>query len=56
MCFFRKNWPHVKIIPKLHIVEKHIVDFIAKWSNSVWLLWGKGAESLYNEFNKLNQT
>ena len=30
MYFFWDNWPDVKITRKLHIVEKHVVDFIAK--------------------------
>ena len=30
-CFFRGNWPHVKITLKLHAIEKHVIDFIAKW-------------------------
>ena len=56
MCFFRENWPHVKITPKLHMVEQHVVDFIAKWGAAFGYYGEQGAESLHNEFNKLNRT
>ena len=56
MCFFRENWPDVKITPKLHIVEKHVVDFIAKWGAALGYYGEQGAGSLHNEFNKLNRT
>ena len=55
MRFFRENWPHVKITPKLHMLEQH-VDFIAKWGAAFGYYGEQGAESLHNEFNKLNQT
>lgn len=55
MCFFRENWHHVKINPKLYIVEKQVVDFIAKWGAAFAYYGKQGAESVYNEFNKLNQ-
>ena len=55
MYFFQENWPHVKITPKLHVVEKH-VDFIAKWRAAFGNYGEQGAESLYNGFNRLNQT
>ena len=47
MCFFRENWPDVKITPKLHIVEKHVVDFIAKWEAALGYYGEEGAESLW---------
>ena len=56
MWFFRGNWPHVKITPKLHMVEQHVVDFIAKWGAAFGYYGEQGAESLHNEFNKLNRT
>ena len=56
MCFFRENWPHVKITPKLHMVEQHVVDFIAKWVAAFGCYGEQGAESLHNEFSKLNRT
>lgn len=55
MCFFRENWHHVKINPKLHIVEKQVVDFIAKWGAAFAYYGKQGAEYVYSEFNKLNQ-
>ena len=56
MHFFRENWSHVKIPPNLHIVEKHVVDFIAKWGTALGYYGEQGAASLHNEFNKLNRT
>ena len=56
MRFFRENWSHVKIPPNLHIVEKHVVDFIAKWGTALGYYGEQGAASLHNEFNKLNRT
>ena len=56
MSFFRENWPYVKITLKLYIVEKHVVDFIAKWGAAFGYYEGQDTESLDNEFKKLNRT
>ena len=50
MCFFREKWPHVKITPKLHMVEQHVVDFIAKWG-AAFGYYGEQVESniLFNK-------
>ena len=52
MYFFWDNWPDVKITRKLHIVEKHVVDFIAKWGAASGYYGEQGAESLRNELNR----
>ena len=56
MSFFRDNWPYVKITLKFYIVEKHVVDFIAKWGAAFGYYEGQDTESLDNEFKKLNRT
>ena len=29
--FFRTNWPRESVIPKLHMLEDHVIPFIKKW-------------------------
>ena len=29
--FLRRNWPNVKITPKLHMIEDHIIPFVNHW-------------------------
>ena len=31
MDFLRGNWPNVKITPKLHMIEEHIIPFVNHW-------------------------
>ena len=31
MFYFRINWPKERIIPKMHILECHVIEFVTKW-------------------------
>ena len=37
-------------------MEKHVLDFIAKWGADFGYYGEQGAESLHNEFKKFNRT
>ena len=56
MAYFRRTWPSVKITPKLHMLEDHVVDFIAKWGAGLGYYGEQGGESLHAQFNVLNKT
>ena len=56
MSFYRKNFAHETVTPKLHLLEHHAVIFIKRWQNGFGLYWEQGAESIYPTFNKLFQT
>ena len=56
MRYFRANWPDVKVTPKMHMLEKHTVDFLAKWGAGFGYYGEQGGESLHKEFNELNRT
>jgi len=55
MDHFRKNWPSATIPPKLHMLEYHAVEFVEKWGTAFGIYGEQGAETLHNEFNKLEE-
>ena len=53
MDFYRCNWPGETVTPKLHMLEDHAVDFMAKWGSSFGIYGEQGAESIHAAFNTL---
>ena len=51
---YRTVYPHTTVIPKLHLLEDHMVPWIRQWKGSGFELMGEqGAESIHAEFNRL---
>ena len=42
MSCFRHQFPHIRVIPKQHLLEAHCVPVIVKWGVGRALLWEKG--------------
>ena len=40
----------------MHMMEDHVVDFIAKWRVGFGMLGEQGAESIHTVFNQLGRT
>ena len=53
MCYLRVNWPQESIIPKLHILEDHVVEFIRRWKVGFGFYGEQGGESIHQEFNRM---
>ena len=53
MTFYREQFPHATVIPKMHILEKHVVDWLNEWKVGLGLMGEQGAESIHAYFNNL---
>ena len=52
MAFLRDNFPDVRITPKLHIMEDHVIHFLKRWLTGCGFYGEQGGESLHAIFNK----
>lgn len=56
MQFYRANFPHATVLPKMHILEEHVVPWIRQWKVGFGLMGEQGAESIHAYFNSLTRT
>ena len=56
MEFYRERLPESSVLPKMHILEEHVLPFVQKWRVGCGFLGEQGAESIHAYFNKLNRT
>ncbi len=50
MAFYREQFT---VIPKMHMLEKHVVDWINEWKVGFGLMGEQGQESIHAYFNNL---
>ena len=55
MEFYRATFPTASVIPKLHLLEDHILPFLKMWKVGFGLLGEQGAESIHTVFNNLKR-
>lgn len=53
MKFYRENFPDATILPKMHILEQHVVPWIKKWGVGLGLMGEQGAESIHAAVNSI---
>ncbi len=53
MDFYRHQFPHATVIPKMHMLESHVVEWLREWKVGLGLMGEQGAESIHNYFNNL---
>lgn len=53
---YRGEFSHSSVIPKMHILEHHVVPWMRRWSIGAGLMGEQGAESVHSHFNRLQQT
>ncbi len=56
LAFYRSNFSHSRISPKLHLLEDHVVPWIRRWGVGVGFHGEQGAESIHRVFNSLKRT
>ena len=54
MSFYREKFRE-NVIPKMHILEEHIVPFIKQWNIGTGLMGEQGAESIHAAINRIKQ-
>ena len=53
MAFYREHFPQTNIIPKQHILEHHIIDFMKAWNFGLALHGEQGGEEIHAFINEL---
>ena len=56
LAYYRKEFPHATILPKMHLMEDHIIPFMKRFHVGAGLLGEQGAESLHSHLKKLEAT
>ena len=54
--YYRANFPQSAILPKMHLLEDHVVPWIKRWGLGAGLMGEQGAESIHAHLNKLEAT
>ena len=54
--YYRSTFPESTVIPKLHMLEDHVVPFIREWRVGLGMMGEQGAESIHARFNALERT
>lgn len=55
MDLYKDVFPHATVTPKLHMLEDHVVPFLAKWKVGFGFLGEQGAESVHARFNSIRR-
>ena len=53
MKIYRTEFPRASILPKMHILEDHVVPWLQRWGIGAGLMGEQGAESLHAHVHKL---
>lgn len=56
MAYYRKEFPHATVLPKMHMLEEHVVPWLKRWHVGFGLLGEQGVESIHKHFNVLKTT
>lgn len=56
MKFYREEFPDATVLPKMHMLEEHVVPWLEKWHVGFGLLGEQGIESIHAHFNCLGRT
>ena len=53
MSFYRRSFPDATVLPKMHILEEHVIPWLKKWHVGFGMMGEQGAESIHKYFNTL---
>ena len=53
MADYRTNFPTANILPKMHILEDHVVPWVRKWRIGSGVMGEQGAESIHAHIARL---
>lgn len=53
MAYYRAHYPEATVIPKMHLLEDHMVPWLRRWHMATGLMGEQGAESLHAHLHKL---
>ena len=55
MKFYREEFPYSTVLPKMHIMEEHVVTWVKRWRLGSGLMGEQGAESIHAHLMKLDR-
>ena len=55
LAHYRASFPHATILPKMHILEDHVIPWLRKWHVGAGLMGEQGAESLHAHLHILER-
>ena len=53
MAFYRESFPDATVLPKMHILEDHVIPWMRRWHIGAGLMGEQGAESIHAHINRL---
>ena len=56
MAFYRASFPEATILPKMHILEDHVIPWFQRWHVGFGIMGEQGAESIHAHIMKLERT
>ena len=54
MAFYRQEFPRATVLPKMHIMEDHVIPWLRRWHVGAGLMGEQGAESLHSAIHKMD--
>ena len=55
MTYYRESFPTATVIPKMHMLEEHVVPWLKEWHLGFGMMGEQGAESIHAYFNRLGK-
>lgn len=53
--YYRSQFPSSTVLPKMHMVEDHVIPWLKQWHLGAGLMGEQGAESIHAHINKLEK-
>lgn len=51
MTFYRSNFPEASVLPKMHLLEGHVIPWLRRWGVGLGVMGEQGAESIHAAIN-----
>ena len=51
MTFYRAEFPQATVLPKMHMLEMHVVPWLRRWGVGLGMMGEQGAESIHAAIN-----
>ena len=55
MAHYRHSFPESTVLPKMHILEDHVIPWLQKWQVGSGIMGEQGAESIHSHLRKLEE-
>lgn len=55
MACYRESFPSSTVLPKMHMLEEHVVPWLQQWHVGFGMMGEQGAESIHAYFNGLKR-